>query len=84
MMYAATGPEVRDLQVLLRDAGVYHGDLDGYYGNATRTGVALFQERFVTWLGDGHWDQRTIDAANALLDEQSRVDSAALCGSKPS
>lgn len=83
MMFNARGSDVLDLQVMLRDAGLYEGDLDGYFGNATRVSVSLFQDRFGVF-ADGHWTEATIAAANALLDEQGRVDSQLLCGSKPS
>ena len=83
MMFNASGADVLDLQVMLRDAGLYEGDLDGYFGNATRVSVSLFQDRFGVF-ADGHWSEATIAAANGLLDHNGCVDSAVLCGSKPS
>ena len=82
MMYAARGQDVQDLQVLLRDAGVYPHDLDGYFGNYTRVAVSLLQERFGCF-GNGHWDEPTIAAINALVGDDGCVDSQLLCGSKP-
>lgn len=83
MMFNARGEDVKDLQVMLRDAGLYDGDLDGYFGNATRVAVSLFQDRFGVF-ADGHWTEATIGAANALLDHAGTVDSRVLCGFKPS
>ena len=79
MMYSRKGADVADLQVLLRDAGLYDHDIDGYYGNYLRVSVYLFQERFGVF-ADGHWNEATVAAANALLGPDGTVDSRVLCG----
>lgn len=83
MMYGRKGQDVADLQILLRDAGVYPYDLDGYYGNYTRNGVYELSVRLFT-PATGHYDEPLIAALNDLLDPNGCVDSALLCGSKPS
>jgi peptidoglycan hydrolase-like protein with peptidoglycan-binding domain len=81
MTYGRKGQDVADLQILLRDAGVYPHDLDGYYGNYTRNAVYELSVRLFT-PATGHYDEPLIAALNDLLDHEGCVDSAALCESK--
>lgn len=82
MMYGRKGQDVADLQILLRDAGVYPHDLDGYYGNAMRVGVYELSARFYT-PATGHYDEPLIAALNRIVDPNGCVDSRVLCGEIP-
>ena len=54
-------PEVRNLQVLLRDEGLYTGKIDGWYGNYTRNAVYRLQKRLGV-LPNGHWTADSVAA----------------------
>lgn len=58
--------EVKDLQILLRDADLYDHAVDGYYDNNTRQGVAILQERIGVPM-NGHWGDETVSAVKNLL-----------------
>lgn len=52
---------VRELQVILRDRGLYDGRLDGYYGNRMRISVYKLQQQLgVT--PTGHFTAETVEA----------------------
>ncbi|MDC0700419.1 spore cortex-lytic enzyme [Clostridium sp. D33t1_170424_F3] len=40
----STGQEVRQIQTLLKEYGVYSGEVDGIYGSATKKAVIAFQK----------------------------------------
>ena len=79
LQYGMKTQSVFELQVLLRDAGLYDHDLDGYFGQYTAVAISLLQERFGVF-GDGHWNELTVRVMNDLLDQDGTVDSRVLCG----
>ena len=60
------GNNVKDLQVLLRDAGLYDRKIDGYYGNYTRNSVYKLQTQLAAEghlvRPTGHFTQDTVTA----------------------
>jgi peptidoglycan hydrolase-like protein with peptidoglycan-binding domain len=82
LQYGAKTKSVEELQVLLRDAGLYDHDIDGFFGQYTAVAISLFQARFGVF-DDGHWNELTVRVANDLLDQDGTVDSRVLCGEIP-
>lgn len=59
------GDDVRDLQARLRQIGWYEGQVDGIYGNLTKSAVKGFQEKRAIPV-TGEVDQRTLDRLAAM------------------
>jgi peptidoglycan hydrolase-like protein with peptidoglycan-binding domain len=60
------GDRVKDVQGLLWQAGLYNGDIDGYYGPKTERAVRSWQSE-VGALSDGFWGSKTIEATGTYL-----------------
>lgn len=60
------GDQVRNIQGLLWQAGVYNGNIDGYFGAKTEAAVRKWQSE-VGALADGFWGAKTIDATAQYL-----------------
>lgn len=68
------GDRVRDIQGLLWQAGVYNGQIDGYFGPKTEQAVRSWQKE-VGALPDGFWGAKTIDATGSYLSGLNDIES---------
>jgi peptidoglycan hydrolase-like protein with peptidoglycan-binding domain len=70
------GDRVKDIQGLLWQAGVYNGNIDGYFGSKTEAAVRSWQSE-IGALSDGFWGAKTIDATGSYLAGLNDIDSLA-------
>lgn len=53
------GQSVRNIQVFLREQGLYRGAIDGIYGQKTAAAVRVFQKRYTSLCNNGVVGQKT-------------------------
>lgn len=72
LMRGARGDNVKLIQEVLTDAGVYDGKIDGLFGRKTDAAVKHWQ----TWNGlvvDGMWGPKTTNQTGRVLDQFGTV-----------
>jgi N-acetylmuramoyl-L-alanine amidase len=66
LMQGSRGDNVRDVQGLMWQAGLYDGPIDGWYGRKTEAAVKSWQGQ-VGALPDGAWGAKTIESTSHFL-----------------
>jgi peptidoglycan hydrolase-like protein with peptidoglycan-binding domain len=69
----ARGDNVRNVQGLLWQAGLYDGAIDGSYGMKTESAVKKWQSE-IGAVSDGHWGIKTIIASSKFLNDLNNSD----------